>query len=46
MNLNYKIPNVISWNELRKQSPVIYGKLITQLNRNRVTKNTKNTKRK
>ena len=41
MNLEYKIPNVISWNELRNQCPVKYGKLITQLNKNRLTKKTK-----
>jgi len=42
MNLNYKIPNVISLKDLRNQSPVKYGKLIKQLNKNRVTKKTKN----
>jgi hypothetical protein len=45
MNLNYKIPNVISLKELRNQSPMKYGKLIKQLMKNRVN-NTKhkNTK--
>jgi hypothetical protein len=41
MNLKVKIPNVISLRELRNQSPFKYGKLIKQLNNNRVNKNTK-----
>jgi len=31
MNLNYKIPNVISLKDLRNQNPMKYGKLIKQL---------------
>jgi hypothetical protein len=45
MNLNYKIPNVISLKDLRNQNPMKYGKLIKQLMINRVN-NTKNKKTK
>lgn len=45
MNLKVKIPNVISLKDLRNQSPIKYGKLIKQLNKNRVITNNKKQKK-